>query len=96
MFPTACRWDYDKKQLADSRIGEMHAVLPVMHMLPEVDHTCPDTCFNAPMYKTSKRQGMLSTTGHSTNFVVSVHLPSEQSSDYWVNRGAALLTQLDT
>lgn len=39
------------------------------------------------------RAGMLSTTGHSTNFVVSVHFPTNQSPDYWINKGAALLCQ---
>ncbi len=32
--------------------------------------------------------------GHSTNFVVAVQLPSKESQDYWVAKGAALLCQL--
>ena len=33
-------------------------------------------------------------SGHSTNYVVAVHLPSSQSQDYWIAKGAALLCQL--
>ena len=36
----------------------------------------------------------VSNTGHSTNFVVAVELPSKETQDYWVAKGAALLCQL--
>ena len=32
-------------------------------------------------------------SGHSTNFVVSIHLPTEEEQDYWISMGTALLTQ---
>jgi dynein heavy chain len=95
LFMDACRWDDAAGHMVDSRPGEMQAPLPVMHMVPRQHFTPPKTDYIAPMYKTSKRFGVLSTTGHSTNFVVAVHLPSSESQDYWVAKGAALLTQLD-
>jgi len=51
-----------------------------------------------PVYKTSSRAGALSTTGQSTNYILSVSLPinpAEYSAEHWTLRGTALLTMLD-
>lgn len=51
-----------------------------------------------PVYKTSARAGVLSTTGQSTNFILSVAVPidiKEYPPEHWTLRGAAMLTMMD-
>ena len=40
-------------------------------------------------------RGILATTGHSSNFVCFINMPSPLCEDHWVERGVAMLTQLD-
>ncbi|XP_072406056.1 dynein axonemal heavy chain 6-like isoform X2 [Chiloscyllium punctatum] len=51
--------------------------------------------YECPLYRTSQRAGTLTSTGHSTNFVIPVNLPTHVAASYWVTRGVALLCQLD-
>ena len=60
-----------------------------------VESELPWRVYDCPMYKTSERRGVLSTTGQSTNFVMSVQLPCQTAPEFWTLRGTALLTQLD-
>jgi len=51
--------------------------------------------YACPLYKVSSRAGTLSTTGHSTNFVRMLDVPTAPPPLHWVRRGVALLSQLD-
>jgi dynein heavy chain len=90
------RWDDELQVMADSKMGELTARVPVIHFCPtdEPQVANPEE-YVCPVYKTSVRAGVLSTTGQSTNYVLSVNLPIKHDEAYWVLKGAALLCQLD-
>ena len=84
----------------DALPGEMYTRMPVVHFIPVVNYTHPEEQYSCPLYKTSVRAGVLSTTGQSTNYVLSVSLPipaagPASNPDYWVLQGTALLCALN-
>ncbi|OAJ44270.1 hypothetical protein BDEG_27524 [Batrachochytrium dendrobatidis JEL423] len=95
LFVEGARWDKEKRLLQDSFAMEMYSAMPLIWFLPSQTAPSKDKAYICPLYKTSARAGTLSTTGHSTNFVVTIFLPSDKPSDYWVAKGVALLCQLN-
>ncbi|XP_060941446.1 dynein axonemal heavy chain 6 [Limanda limanda] len=95
MYMDASRWDDDNMVIEDALPRMMNGVLPVVHFEPQQNYEPEPELYQAPLYKTSARAGTLSTTGHSTNFVVTVMLPSKRPSDYWISKASALLCQLN-
>lgn len=91
LFIEGARWDEREGGLTDSIYGELLPNLPVLWLKPCLSVDKGER-YEAPLYKTQVRAGVLSTTGHSTNFVLPVLLPSHHNSDYWILKGAALLT----
>ena len=100
LFCEGGRWNSERGVLEDAKDGELLAELPPIHFQPiaasaAVAQLSPPLSYACPVYKTSLRAGQLSTTGQSTNFVLSIDLPSDQPAHYWTLRGTAALCQPD-
>lgn len=95
MFLEGCKWDYEKHMLNDSDPKKLFVELPMLHLMPIVDRVVPtDGLYYCPMYKVLSRTGTLSTTGHSTNYVVMMELNSDMPEDYWIKAGVAVFLAL--
>ena len=96
LFIEGCRWDDKMSVLAESHPKVLLTKMPKMWIKPEshekIDH---GHVYECPLYKTLERFGTLSTTGHSTNFVVETMLPMQQKHQqaHWIKRGVAMVTQ---
>lgn len=72
----------------------MNPLLPVIRLVPTVDLDKNDLRYNCPIYITSSRAEIISTTKYSSNFVMSILLPTDFPEDYWILKGTALITQI--
>lgn len=113
LFIEGARWNVGRHTIDESRPRELFVSMPYMQLLPQMKTNIKEVkgspelytghtggtahSYMCPVYKTSVRQGTLSTTGHSTNFVMFITLPlaEEHSQKHWIKRGVAMLTQLD-
>jgi dynein heavy chain, axonemal len=114
LFMEGARWDTGTHVIAESHPRELFVGMPYIHLSPNVKADIPLVegipeqytgstngtahVYMCPVYKTSLRQGTLSTTGHSTNFVMFIRIPmaAKHKQKHWIKRGVAMLTQLDT
>ncbi len=93
--------------IGESRPKELYTEMPIIWLKPEQHRKKPAAAgeggegaasaagvYDCPVYKTLTRAGTLSTTGHSTNFVMYLELPSDKPQGHWINRGVALFTGL--
>jgi len=94
LYLEGAKFDHDKWMLAPSDKGVMYQLLPMIHFQPAVNHKCSPEDYACPVYKTSVRQGVLSTTGMSTNFVVPVEFQTDVDPNTWVLYGVAALCNL--
>uniref|UniRef100_A0A4W3J693 Dynein heavy chain 3, axonemal n=1 Tax=Callorhinchus milii TaxID=7868 RepID=A0A4W3J693_CALMI len=90
LYMEGARWDRTRHVIGESLPKVLYETLPIIWLKPG-----EKPVFKEELYKTSARRGMLSTTGHSTNYVLTIDLPSDMSPSHWVTRGVACLCQLD-
>jgi dynein heavy chain len=95
MFCDGCRWDYENMVVADQEFGVMYTQAPIIHFVPCENYKPDPEQYTMPLYKTSVRAGTLSTTGHSTNFVLPLEVDTAETPTYWILKGAAFLTMLN-
>ena len=96
LYIEGARWDFNKFLLTESRPKELYTDMPCILLVPTSNRKVPTSgIYNCPVYKTLTRAGTLSTTGHSTNFVFTVELPTDMSEEHWVIRAVAMLCALD-
>ena len=106
-FLEGARWDATNHCLAESNPKELFIDFPAIHLEPVTNRKSPkEGVYACPCYKTTMRAGTLSTTGHSTNFVLMVEVPSKEPcsgnfhkyvetySAHWILRAVALFTTL--
>ncbi|CAK9049407.1 unnamed protein product [Durusdinium trenchii] len=100
IFMDGARWDDTEGVIAESLPKVLFSAVPTVHLTPceaTKDPTDRKAVYPSPLYKTSGRKGTLTTTGHSTNFVMTLMLPITKmhTEKYWTKRGVACLLQLD-
>eukprot|EP00163_Fabomonas_tropica_P009439 TRINITY_DN1923_c0_g1_i1.p1 TRINITY_DN1923_c0_g1~~TRINITY_DN1923_c0_g1_i1.p1 ORF type:complete len:2652 (-),score=902.80 TRINITY_DN1923_c0_g1_i1:9-7298(-) len=96
VFMEGSRWDREGNTIMESYDSELYCPMPVMWLEPSDEYVRdPDTTYNCPVYKTTRRAGVLSTTGHSTNFIVALDIPTVQPADHWIRNGVALVSMLN-
>uniref|UniRef100_A0A8D0HH24 Dynein heavy chain n=1 Tax=Sphenodon punctatus TaxID=8508 RepID=A0A8D0HH24_SPHPU len=96
LFVEGARWDPISFQLAESRPKELYTEMAVIWLVPVPNRKPPRSgIYLCPIYKTLTRAGTLSTTGHSTNYVIAVEIPSSKPPRHWIKRGVALICALD-
>ena len=87
---------FNRGVLAESYPKILHDPMPIIWVKPgKVSEIKERKVYSCPVYKTSERKGTLSTTGHSTNYVMPLILDTEDDQRHWVKRGVALLCQSD-
>jgi len=95
-FIEGARWDFKRKQIDDMEHKVAVSAFPVVWLEPVFESDMKaDRMYECPLYKTSQRRGELTTTGHSTNFIMYLLLPSEVNPEHWVRRGSAMLCMTD-
>ena len=109
MAPSWRARDGTRRRTASPSRGpkELFVSFPAIHLEPQVGRKTPaQGVYACPCYKTTTRAGTLSTTGHSTNFVLMVEVPSKEPcsgnfhkyietySAHWIKRAVALFTTL--
>jgi len=102
LFMEGARWNADEFCLDESEPKVLFTEMVPMHLVP-TEGKAPiapgasassKSLYAMPVYKILTRAGVLSTTGHSTNYVCPLEIPTKKDPEHWIRRGVALFTML--
>lgn len=95
LFIEGAKWDVRKRALSSPLPKELFSTFPIIWLSPVQDRIAdPEGIYTCPCYKVTSRTGTLSTTGHSTNFIMFLEVPSKEPEDVWILGGVALFLSL--
>lgn len=96
LFVDGAHWDVTGGHLKEQKPKILWDSLPAIWLEPIlIVNLASKGRYKSPVYKTSERRGVLSTTGHSTNYVLPIYLETQVPPAHWIKRSAALLCQLN-
>jgi dynein heavy chain len=100
LYLNGARWDDDNMVVADSFPKVLWDTMNNLWLRPveiDKDEHDYDRMYACPCYKTSERKGVLSTSGHSSNFIMWMYLncAPEHNETFWTKRGVAFISQTD-
>mmetsp|Transcript_30720 Transcript_30720/g.59916 ORF Transcript_30720/g.59916 Transcript_30720/m.59916 type:complete len:4305 (+) Transcript_30720:116-13030(+) len=97
LFLEGSRWCTKTNAIAEPYKRQLTSIFPVIWFKPQEKKKIPTNklVYPCPVYKESKRAGILTTTGKSSNYVLPIMLPSTKHESHWVKRGVAFLCQLN-
>jgi dynein heavy chain len=105
LYMEGAKWDAASHSITDSIPKQLYTDIPVIHLNPEQNRVDPlKDIYRCPVYKILSRRGTLSTTGHSTNFIMWVEIPSKRTNimnnegrcdqEEWIRAGVAAFSSL--
>lgn len=95
LYLEGCRWNKSIHMIDESKPKVLYSECPLIWYVPKRNREVPKTgIYRCPIYKVLSRTGTLSTTGHSTNFVHFIEMPSKEDEDKWTRGGVAAFLAL--